>query len=101
MSRLDGREYPSDVTEAQWKYLEPLVPLASPEGRAPIASPTSTGQCDAVRAAEWLPPLGSYPTTFPHGKPSPGPFADGNTKAYGIASSKGCAKTCVSPVGAT
>ncbi|HEY7416652.1 MAG TPA: IS5 family transposase [Ktedonobacteraceae bacterium] len=33
MSWLDGRRYPSDVTDAQWEYLEPLIPQPSTEGR--------------------------------------------------------------------
>jgi transposase len=35
MSRYDGRRYPSDLTDAQWAILEPLVPKPSTQGRPP------------------------------------------------------------------
>ena len=36
MSRLDGRRYPSDLTNNQWHQLEPLIPSASQDGRPVI-----------------------------------------------------------------
>jgi transposase len=36
MSRYDGRRYPSDLTDAQWTMLEPLVPKPSTQGRPPV-----------------------------------------------------------------
>lgn len=35
MSRYDGRRYPSDLTDAQWTILEPIVPKPSTQGRPP------------------------------------------------------------------
>ena len=35
MSHYDGRRYPSDLTDAQWEMLEPLVPKPSVQGRPP------------------------------------------------------------------
>jgi transposase len=30
---MSRREYPSDVTDAQWAILEPLLPQPDPDGR--------------------------------------------------------------------
>lgn len=35
MSCFDGRRYPSDLTNAQWAIVEPLVPKPSTQGRPP------------------------------------------------------------------
>jgi transposase len=35
MSRFDGRRYPSDLTDAQWAIVEPLIPKPSTQGRPP------------------------------------------------------------------
>jgi len=32
---MGAKVYPSDLTDAQWKLLQPLIPLPSPEGRRP------------------------------------------------------------------
>ena len=35
MSSFDGRRYPSDLTNAQWAIVEPLIPKPSTQGRPP------------------------------------------------------------------
>ncbi len=35
-STMGRRAYPSDLTDKQWEFLEPLVPLPSLEGRPPM-----------------------------------------------------------------
>lgn len=35
MSSFDGRRYPSDLTDAQWAIVEPLIPKPSTQGRPP------------------------------------------------------------------
>lgn len=35
MSHFDGRRSPSDLTDAQWAIVEPLIPQPSTQGRPP------------------------------------------------------------------
>ena len=49
---MPRRRYPSDLTDAQWARLEPLLPLVRPGGR-PRAHPLREIIDALLRAARW------------------------------------------------
>ena len=62
MNRLP---YPSDLTDAQWQLIQPLLPAAKPGGR-----PREIDLCDVVNAIFYLNREGctwrALPHDFPH-----------------------------------
>ena len=41
---LPRRRYPTDLTDAEWRLLAPLIPASKPGGRPPIPRPPQAGQ---------------------------------------------------------
>ena len=46
--------YPSDLSEAQWKLVAPLILVPQSYGRPPRVWVAGDCQCDLLRPAKWL-----------------------------------------------
>jgi len=51
----ERKRYPSDLTEAEWAILEPLVPQAKPSGHPPHCEHSGGGERHLLRAPGWHP----------------------------------------------
>ena len=51
---LPRRRYPTDLTDAEWRLLAPLIPASKPGGRPPIPRPPQAGQRHGLLAASRL-----------------------------------------------
>jgi putative transposase len=58
------RDYPSDLTDAEWKILEPLIPPAKEEGR-----PRTTDMREVVNAIFYVDRTGCQWRALPHDFP--------------------------------
>jgi putative transposase len=61
---MNRKPYPSDLTDAQWQLIEPLLPAAIPGGR-----PRKTNLCDVVNAIFYLNREGCTWRALPHDFP--------------------------------
>ena len=61
---MDTKTYPSDLTDEQWKLIEPLLPPAKPGGR-----PRTTDMREAVNAILYLVRTGCSWRMVPHDFP--------------------------------
>jgi transposase len=50
----ERRVYPSDVTDAEWAILEPLIPAVKPGGRPEEIERREIESAHVVCAAQWL-----------------------------------------------
>ena len=58
---MKRRSYPSDVSENEWRILEPLIPPAKPGGR-----PRTTDMREVINAILYLDRTGSQWRALPH-----------------------------------
>lgn len=68
--RREGGQYPSDLTDAEWERLEPLIPDASPGGR-----PRKTNMRSAMNAILYLLRTGCPWRYLPRDSPSSRAYA--------------------------
>ena len=82
-------KYPTDLTDAQWKLVRPLIPKPKPGGRpqsvdrAKSSTPSSISSAAASSG-------GCFPTTFPHGERSITTIGNGVAMARGRRSRTPC-----------
>jgi putative transposase len=76
MKQVKRQNYPSDVTDAQWANLEPLMPVPDPEGR-----PLEIERREIVNAIFYVLRTGCpwryLPHEFPKGETVSSSFRDG------------------------
>ena len=47
--------YPSDLTDAEWSIVEPMIPPARHRGSATLGECARGAERDLLRAVDWLP----------------------------------------------